>query len=57
MCEFKVLLDGKLIIGDVVYAKVEDGKVTLRDVIGLEKVIEGVEIIEVNVLRTQLILK
>jgi len=57
MCEFKVFLDGERVMEDVIYAKVEDGKVTLRDVIGTEKVIEGAEIVEVNVISTRLILK
>jgi len=57
MCEFKVFLDGEWVMEDVIYAKVEDGKVTLRDVIGTEKVIEGAEITEVNVISTRLILK
>lgn len=57
MCEFKVFLDGDLIMDDVLYAKSEVGRVVLRDVIGTEKVIEKAEIIEVNVIGTRLILK
>jgi len=57
MCEFKVFLDGEKVAEDVIYAKVEDGGVVLRDVIGTEKVIEGAEIVEVNVIGTRLILK
>ena len=57
MCEFKVFLDGDLIMDDVLYAKSEVGRVVLRDVIGTEKVIENAEIIEVNVNSTRLILK
>jgi predicted RNA-binding protein len=57
MCEFKVLLNGERIMEDVLYAKAEDGMVTLRDVLGSVKIIECAEIIEVNVISTQLILK
>ena len=57
MCEFKVFLDGDQVMDDVLYAKAKDGRVVLRDVIGTEKVIEGVEIVEVNVIGTRLILK
>ena len=55
MCDFKVFLDGNLVMDDVLYAKAEGGKVVLRDVIGTEKVIEGAEIVEVNVVGTRLI--
>ena len=57
MCEFKVFLDGDQVMDDVLYARAEGGKVVLRDVIGMEKVIEGAEIVEVNVIGTRLILK
>ena len=57
MCEFKVFLDGEKVAEDVIYAKVEDDGVVLRDIIGTEKVIEGAEIVEVNVIGTRLILK
>ncbi len=57
MCEFKVFLDGDLIMDDVMYAKSEVGRVVLRDVIGTEKVIENAEIVEVDVISTRLILK
>ncbi len=57
MCEFKVFLEGEIVMDDVLYAKVEDGKVTLRDIIGDEKVIDGIGIIEVNVISTRIIIK
>ncbi|MCK4437639.1 CooT family nickel-binding protein [Candidatus Bathyarchaeota archaeon] len=57
MCEFKVFQDGEKIAEDIIYAKVEDDRVVLRDIIGTEKVIEGAEIVEVNVIGTRLILK
>ena len=57
MCEFKVFLDGEKMMEDVIFAKVDEGKVVIRDIIGETKVFEGVDIVEVNVLSTRLILK
>ena len=57
MCEFKVFLDGELVMDDVLYAMSAEGEVTLRNVIGEEKEVKGAEIVEVNVSSTQLILK
>ena len=57
MCEFKVFLDGKKIAEDVIYAKVEGKKVTLRDVLGEPVVVEGVGIVEVDVSSTTLVLE
>jgi predicted RNA-binding protein len=34
MCEFKVVLDGKTVFKDAVYAKIESNKVILRDALG-----------------------
>lgn len=57
MCEFKVFLDGKKIAEDVIYAKVEGKKVTLRDVLGEPVVVEDVSIVEVEVSSTRLVLE
>jgi predicted RNA-binding protein len=57
MCEFKVFLDGEKIMEDVIFAKVDEGKVSVIDVIGETKVFEGVDIVEVNVPSTRLVLK
>ena len=57
MCEFKVFLDGEKIMEDVIFAKVDKGKVSVIDVIGETKVFEGVDIVEVNVPSTRLVLK
>jgi predicted RNA-binding protein len=37
MCEFNVILDGKTVFKDVVYAKTEGDRVTVRTVIGESK--------------------
>ena len=57
MCEFKVFLDGKRIAEDVIYAKVEGKKVTLRDILGEPVVVEGVGIVEVDISSTKLVLE
>jgi len=57
MCEFKVLLEGKEIIKDVIYARQHECGIILRDIIGDEMRVENAEIIEVNVLSTELVLR
>ncbi|MGB9959032.1 MAG: CooT family nickel-binding protein [Candidatus Bathyarchaeales archaeon] len=56
MCEFKVILNGKEVFKDVVYAKAEDGTVTVRDVIGESKEFKNCKIVEVDVNNTRLVL-
>jgi predicted RNA-binding protein len=56
MCEFKVFLDGKEVFKDVVYAKVEDGKVTVRDIIGESREFRNCKIVEIDVNNTRLVL-
>lgn len=57
MCEFKVFLGDKRVAEDVIYAKVEDQRVTLRDILGKPVVVEGVRIVEVDVSSTRLVLE
>ena len=57
MCEFKVFIEGDQVAEDVIYARQEKGKVILRDVIGKPQTFDGVEIIEVDVLSTRLLLR
>ncbi len=57
MCEFKVFLGDERVAEDVIYAKVEDHGVTLRDVLGKPVVVEGVRIVEVDVSSTRLVLE
>ncbi|MEM2440396.1 MAG: CooT family nickel-binding protein [Candidatus Bathyarchaeia archaeon] len=56
MCEFKVILNGKEVWNDVVYAKAEDNKVILRDVAGQSKEFKNCKIVEVDVNATRLVL-
>ena len=57
MCEFKVWLGDEKVAEDVIYAKVEGKRVTLRDVLGMPVVVEGVRIAEVDVSSTRLVLE
>ena len=56
MCEFKVILNGREVWNDVVYAKVENGKVMLRNVAGEIKEFRNCKIVEVDVNTTRLVL-
>lgn len=56
MCEFKVILNGEEVFKDVVYARIDDGKVVVRDVIGESREFKNCKIIEVDVNKTRLVL-
>jgi predicted RNA-binding protein len=56
MCEFKVILDGKTVFKDVVYAKMESDKIILRDVLGESREFKKCKIVEVDVNFTRLVL-
>ncbi len=56
MCEFNVILNRKVEFRDVIYAKEENGKVFVRDIMGAAKEFAGVRILEVDVPNTRLVL-
>jgi len=56
MCEFNVILNGKTVFKDVVYAKMESNKVIVKDVLGESKEFKNCKIIEVDVNSTRLVL-
>lgn len=56
MCEFNVMLGGKQVFKDVVYAKMEGDKVIVKDVIGESKEFRNCRIVEVDVNSTRLVL-
>ena len=56
MCEFNVILNGKTVLKDVVYAKTDGNKVIVKNVLGEAKEIENCMISEVNVNTTRLVL-
>jgi predicted RNA-binding protein len=56
MCEFTVILAGKEVFKEVVYAKMEREKVTLRNVLGESMQLSKCKIVEVDVNSTRLVL-
>lgn len=57
MCEFKVFLDGRKVMEDVIFVKADGRRVTLKDVVGETRVFEDVRVVEVNVPATRLVLE
>lgn len=56
MCEFTVILDGKEVFKEAVFAKMEGDKVIVRDVLGESQQFSNCRITEVNVNSTRLVL-
>jgi len=56
MCEFDLIVDGKIMFKDVIYAKAEDGKVVVRDILGNLREYKNYIIEEIDVNSTRLIL-
>jgi predicted RNA-binding protein len=56
LCEFEVILDGKTVHRDVIYAKAEGKNVVVKDVLGTSKTFENCSIVEVNVSTERLVL-
>ncbi len=57
MCEFMVLLQGKTVFRDAVYAKADIKKVTVRNILGVSKTFQNCTINEVDVQSERLILQ
>ena len=56
MCEFNVILNGKTVFADVVYAKTENNDVTVKNIMGETKEFKNCAITEVDVNSTRLVL-
>ena len=56
MCEFSVLLKEKIVFKDAIYAKVDESKVIVKDVLGDSRVFENCKIVEVDVNSERLVL-
>ncbi len=56
MCEFNVILNGKTLFKDVVYARAEGTSVIVKNVLGEAKEFKNCKITEVNVNSTRLVL-
>lgn len=56
MCEFNVILNGKIQFKDVIYTKVDGNSVTVKNIMGEAKQFDGCKIVEVDVPNTRLVL-
>jgi len=56
MCEFTVILNNETVFRDVVYAKLENNNLILKDVLGNSKQFANCQIIEVDVSNTRMVL-
>jgi predicted RNA-binding protein len=56
VCEFDVILNGKTVFKDVVYAKTDNNNVTVKNVLGETKEFRNCKITEVDVNSTRLVL-
>jgi predicted RNA-binding protein len=56
MCEFNVILDGKVQCRDIIYAKVDGDKVIVKNILGQAQEFPNCTIVEVDVPNTRLIL-
>ena len=56
MCEFNIILNGKVQFKDVIYIKVEGDNVTVKNIMGEAKEFKGYKIVEVDVPNTRLVL-
>jgi predicted RNA-binding protein len=56
MCEFNIILDGKIQFKDVIYTKVDGDNVTVKNIMGEAKEFKGFKIVEVDVPNTRLVL-
>jgi predicted RNA-binding protein len=56
MCEFNVILNGKVEFKDVVYSKVNGSDVIVKNILGEGKEFKNCKIIEVDVPNTRLVL-
>jgi predicted RNA-binding protein len=56
MCEFTVILNGKSVFKDAIYAKTEKNNVTVKSVLGESKEFKNCKIIEIDVNTTRLVL-
>lgn len=56
MCEFSVLVKGRVVFKDAIYAKAEGGKVVVKDILGESREFENSRIAEVDVNSVRLVL-
>jgi len=57
MCEFNVILDGRTVFGDVIYAKVDGSTVIVKNILGAAQEYKNVKIAEVDVATARFVLE
>ena len=57
MCEFNVILNGKVQFKDVIYTKVDGNNVTVKNILGEAKEFKYCKVVEVDVASTRLVLE
>jgi predicted RNA-binding protein len=57
MCEFNIILNGKTLFRDAVYAKIQGKKVAVKNIMGETMEFQNCVIDEVDVNNTKLVLK
>jgi predicted RNA-binding protein len=55
MCELSVIINGKIQFKDVIYAKVEGGNVTVKNIMGEAKEFKNCRIVEMDMNTGQLV--
>ena len=56
MCEFKVVLNEKVVFEDVIYAKAYEDRVLVKNILGESREFENCRIAEIDVNSTRLVL-
>jgi predicted RNA-binding protein len=56
MCEFNVIIDGKVQFKDVIYSRVDGENITVRNILGQAQEFKGYRIVEIDVPNTRLVL-
>ncbi len=56
MCEFNVIVDGKIQFKDVIYSKVNGENIVVKNILGQAQEFKGYKIVEVDVPNTRLVL-
>jgi predicted RNA-binding protein len=56
MCEFNIILEGKVYFRDVIFAKVEGDNVTVKNILGETKEFKECKIVGVDVPNTRMVL-
>ena len=56
MCEFDIILNGKVQLKDVIFVKVESDNVAVKNILGEVKEFKNCKIVEVDVPNTRLVI-